>query len=207
MGCKRGIPATTLVVLMAAVSGSVGAQDSSRDFPQRPIRFVIPYVPGGATDIVARLIGPRLTEILNQQIVIDNRVGASGNIALELVAKSAPDGYTLLVGNVSTNSINPVGFATTLKFDPAKALSGITLMASIPNALVAGAGFPPNTLKDVITYTRARPGQLNHGGPIGSYAHLDLLALLNATGMRMVHVPSKGGAGTAITTLVNGEFI
>ncbi len=181
------------------------AEPAAQDYPQRPIRLIVPYAPGGATDIVARIVGPNLTELLGQQVVVDNRVGASGNIALELVAKAQPDGYTLLVGNVSTNSINPIAFAHVLKFDPAKELVGVTLLASIPNLLVSGAGFPPNSLSEVIVYAKARPGQLNHGGPIGSYSHLDLLALLNATGMQMLHVPSKGGAGTAVSTLINGE--
>jgi len=184
---------------------AAGAQSSTQNYPQRPIRLIVPYAPGGATDIVARIVGPKLTELVGQQVVVDNRVGAAGNIALELVARAQPDGYTLLVGNVSTNSINPIAFAQVLKFDPAKELVGVTLLASIPNLLVAGAGFPPNTLSEVIAYAKARPGQLNHGGPIGSYSHLDLLALLNATGMQMLHVPSKGGAGTAVSTLINGE--
>jgi tripartite-type tricarboxylate transporter receptor subunit TctC len=184
---------------------AAGAQSSTQNYPQRPIRLIVPFAPGGATDIVARIAGPKLTELLDQQVVVDNRVGASGNIALELVAKAQPDGYTLLVGNVSTNSINPIAFAQVLKFDPTKELVGVTLLASIPNLLVSGAGFPPNTLSEVIAYAKARPGQLNHGGPIGSYSHLDLLALLNATGMQMLHVPSKGGAGTAVSTLINGE--
>lgn len=184
---------------------AAGAQPAAPDYPQRPIRLIVPYAPGGATDIVARIVGPKLTELLGEQVVVDNRVGAAGNIALELVAKAQPDGYTLLVGNVSTNSINPIAFAHILKFDPAKELVGVTLLASIPNLLVSGAGFPPNSLSEVIAYAKARPGQLNHGGPIGSYSHLDLLALLNATGMQMLHVPSKGGAGTAVSTLINGE--
>ena len=184
---------------------AAGAQSSTENYPQRPIRLIVPYAPGGATDIVARIIGPKLTELVGQQVVVDNRVGAAGNIALELASRAQPDGYTLLVGNVSTNSINPIAFAHQLKFEPAKELVGVTLLASIPNLLVSGANFPPNTLSEVIAYVRARPGKLNHGGPIGSYAHLDLLALLNTTGMQMLHVPSKGGAGTAVTTLINGE--
>lgn len=195
-----------VAIMLFLLSGlAAGAQSSTQNYPQRPIRLIVPFAPGGATDIVARVIGPKLTDLLGQQVVVDNRVGASGNIALELVAKAQPDGYTLLVGNVSTNSINPIAFAQVLKFDPTKELVGVTLLASIPNLLVAGAGFPPNTVSEVIAYAKARPGQLNHGGPIGSYSHLDLLALLNAAGLQMLHVPSKGGAGTAVTTLINGE--
>lgn len=193
------------LTLLLASGLAAGAQPAAENYPQRPIRFIVPYAPGGATDIVGRIVGPKVTDLLGQQVVIDNRVGAAGNIALELVAKAQPDGYTLLVGNVSTNSINPIAFAHILKFDPAKELVGVTLLASIPNLLVSGAAFPPNSLKEVIAYAKARPGQLNHGGPVGSYSHLDLLALLSATGMRMLHVPSKGGAGTAVSTLINGE--
>lgn len=196
----------SVAIMLFLLSGiAAGAQSSTQNYPQRPIRLIVPYAPGGATDIVARIIGPKVTELLGQQVVVDNRVGAAGNIALELASKAQPDGYTLLVGNVSTNSINPIAFAHQLKFEPAKELVGVTLLASIPNLLVSGAHFPPNSLSEVIAYVRARPGKLNHGGPIGSYAHLDLLALLNTTGMQMLHVPSKGGAGTAVTTLINGE--
>lgn len=197
----------SLLAALSIMAGGIaaGAQPAAQNYPQRPIRFLVPYAPGGATDIVARTIGPKLTELIGQQIVIDNRAGAAGNIALELTAKALPDGYTLLIGNVSTNSINPTAFAKVLTFDPVKELTGITLLASIPNFLVTGATFPADTLKEFIAYAKARPGQLNHGGPIGSYAHLDLLALMKAAGMQMVHVPSKGGAGPAVTSLISGE--
>jgi tripartite-type tricarboxylate transporter receptor subunit TctC len=193
--------------MLIAVAGWVsGAGDvAAQDYPRRPIRMIVPYAPGGATDIVARTIGPKITEILGQQVVIDNRSGAAGNIALELVAKAQPDGYTLLVGNVSTNSINPIAFAHVLPIDPLKDLTGITLLASIPNFLVSGASFPAATLKEFVAYAKARPGQLNHGGPIGSYSHLDLLAFMKAAGLQMVHIPSKGGAGTAVTSLISNE--
>jgi tripartite-type tricarboxylate transporter receptor subunit TctC len=193
------------LLLLALATWIVDVVAVAQDYPRRPIRVLVPYAPGGATDIVARTVGPKITEILGQQVVIDNRSGAAGNIALELVARAQPDGYTLLVGNVSTNSINPIAFAHVLPIDPLKELTGVTLLASIPNFLLTSATFPAATLKEFVAYAKARPGQLNHGGPIGSYSHLDLLAFMKAAGIQMVHIPSKGGAGTSVTSLISNE--
>lgn len=169
------------------------------------MRMLVPFAPGGATDIVARILAPALGEVLGQQFVVDNRAGASGNIALELVARAQPDGHTILVSNVATSSINPTGFAKVLKFDPAKELTGVVLVASVPSLLCAGANFPPNTLKDLIDYAKARPGQLNYSNPIGNHSHLSMLDFLSKAGLQMVNVPSKG-AGSAFSTLISGEI-
>jgi tripartite-type tricarboxylate transporter receptor subunit TctC len=177
---------------------------ASESYPQRPIRFIIPFPPGGANDIVARLVGPRLTERLGQQIVVDNRPGASGTIALELAARAQPDGYTFLVGNNTSSSIAPVLYAERMKVNPAKDLTGISLLAAIPHVVVAPARFPPNTFQELIAYVKARPGQLNYNAPLGAHPHLDMLALLAATGTSMVHIPSKG-AGETIPALLRGE--
>ena len=173
-------------------------------YPQRPLRFIVPFPPGGANDIVARLLGPKLTERLGQQIVVDNRPGASGTIALELTARAQPDGYTFIVGNNTSNSIVPVLFAERMKFDPVKELTGISLLAAIPHVVIAAAKFPPNTFQELIAYAKARPGQLNYNAPLGGHPHLDMLALLAATGTSMVHIPSKG-AGETIPSLLRGE--
>ena len=106
-----------------------GAQpDAAKNYPTRPIRLVVPFAPGGATDIVARALAPALSDGLGQQVIVDNRPGAAGNIAVEIVARAQPDGYTVLIGNVSTNTINPTTFASVLKFDPVKDLTGVTLI-------------------------------------------------------------------------------
>ncbi len=173
-------------------------------YPQRPIRFIIPFPPGGANDIVARLLGPRLTEKLGQQIVVDNRPGASGAIALELTARAQPDGYTFLVGNNTSSAIVPILYAQRMKVVPAKEITGISLLAAIPHAVIASTKFPPNTFQELIAYIKARPGQLNYNAPLGGHPHLDMLALLAATGTRMVHIPSKG-AGETIPSLLRGE--
>ncbi|MEO8442268.1 MAG: tripartite tricarboxylate transporter substrate binding protein [Betaproteobacteria bacterium] len=182
------------------------AQPAAADYPQRPVRVVVPFAPGGATDIVARILAPKLGERLGQQFVVDNRAGAAGNIAVELVAAAQPDGYTLLVGNISTNSINPLLFAGKLKADAMRDLAGITLLVSIPNAIVGGPKLPGNTLQEAIAYIRERPGQFNYQAPLGSYSHLDMLALLAAAGIKMTHLPSRG-AGETLPALMRGEIL
>ncbi len=176
----------------------------AQDWPSKPVRMLVPFAAGGATDSVARILAPALGEVLGQQFVVDNRAGASGNIALELVARAPPDGHTILVSNVAASSINPTGFASVLKFDPVRELTGVVLVASVPGVLCAGVNFPPNTLKEMIDYAKARPGQLNYSNPIGNHSHLSMLDFLSKAGMQMVNVPSKG-AGSAFSTLISGE--
>ncbi len=188
------------------MTGCALAAQPAADYPQRPVRVIVPYAPGGATDIVARILAPKLSERLKQQFVVDNRAGAAGNIAVELVATAAPDGYTLLVGNISTNSINPLLFASKMKIDAMRDLAGVTLLASIPNAIVAGPKLPGNTLKEAIAYIKERPGQFNYQAPLGSYSHLDMLALTAVAGIKMTHLPSRG-AGETLPALMRGEIL
>ncbi len=191
--------AIAAAVLLLTFTGAVFA----REYPQRPIRFVIPFAAGGATDIVARILAPKLTERMGQQIVVDNRPGAAGNIAVEITAAAQPDGYTLLVGNISTNSINPILFGKTMKVNALRDLTGVTLLASIPNVIIGGPKLPA-TLKDALAYVKERPGQLNYSAPLGSYSHLDMLAFTAAAGLKMTHIPSKG-AGETLPLLLRGE--
>jgi len=180
------------------------AHGATDGYPTRPIRMLIPFAPGGATDIIARMIEPKMSRALGQQIVVDNRAGAAGNIAVELAAQAQPDGYTLLMGNISTNSINPILFAARMKVNAAKDLAGVTQLVAIPNFIVASPKLPAATLKEAIEYAKARAGQLNYGAPLGSYAHLDMLALNARAGIRMVHVPTKG-AGETLPNLLRGD--
>lgn len=192
-----------LLALAAAPHAAFSAQPA--DYPTRPIRMVIPFAPGGATDIIARVLEPKLGKQLGQQIVIDNRTGAAGNIAVELVAQAQPDGYTLLVGNISTNSINPILFAKTMKVNALKDLTGVSKLVAIPNFILGSPKLPANTLKEALDYAKARPGQLNFQAPLGSYSHLDMLALTAAAGVKMVHLPSKG-AGETLPALLRGDI-
>ena len=132
------------------------AQSSS--WPDRPIKIIVPFAVGGATDIAARIIAPALGEQLGQQFFVEIKAGAAGNIALEYVAQSAPDGYTILIGNVSTNSINEILYASKLKVKPSTSFKTVALVASIPNILVSGPNFPPNNMKELVAYAKARPG-------------------------------------------------
>jgi len=193
------------IVAFTALANLVASQNAmTQNYPMRPIRVLIPFAPGGATDIVARMIEPKVSRALGQPLVVDNRAGAAGNIAVELTAQAQPDGYTLLVGNISTNSINPILFAGRMKVNALKDLAGVTLLVSIPNLILGGPTVPAKTLKEAIAYARERPGQLNYSAPLGSYSHLDMLAFTAAAGITMVHVPSKG-AGETLPLLLRGD--
>lgn len=196
-----------LRAVLAAVAAAIGfaAHAGEADnYPYRPIRLVVPFAPGGATDIIARMLGPKLGERLGQQVVIDNRAGAAGNIAVDIVAAAPPDGYTLLVGNISTNSINPILFAKRMKADALKDLTPVTKLVAIPNFILGSPTIPAKTLQEAIAYARQRPGQLNYQAPLGSYSHLDMLAFTAAAGIKLVHLPSKG-AGETLPALLRGD--
>ena len=194
----------SFVTLLIGVYFLLQSAAVAADYPSRPIRVLIPFAPGGATDIVARMIEPKVSRALGQPFVVDNRAGAAGNIAVDLAAQAQPDGYTLLVGNISTNSINPLLFADKMKSSALKDLTGVTLLVSIPNLILGGPTVPAKTLKEAIAYAKERPGQLNYSAPLGSYSHLDMLAFTAASGIKMVHVPSKG-AGETLPLLLRGD--
>jgi tripartite-type tricarboxylate transporter receptor subunit TctC len=194
--------AVLALALCACAAGASLAQDT---WPSRPVRVIVPFALGGATDLVARILSPSLAETLGQPFVVENRPGASGNIGVEIVAKAAPDAHMLLIGNISTNAINPTGFAGKLAFDPVKDLAPVTLLVSIPTLLVTGPSFPPNTVAELIEYAKKRPGELNYSNPLGSYSHMDTLDLSSKAGIKAVLIPSKG-AGSAITSIINGEI-
>lgn len=194
------------VSAVLAFSALPAAAQTTDQYPSRPVKMLVPYAPGGATDIIARVIAPRLTEALGQSFLVENRPGASGNLALEATAKAAPDGYTLLVGNVSTNAINESTFAHTLGIKPSRDLVGVTKLVEIPHIIVAHPSFPANNVAELIAYARKNPGKINYASAgLGSYPHLDMEKLARRAGMEMVHIPYKGGAGQMIPALMANE--
>ncbi len=190
------------LLLLLLFPGMVAAQP----YPSKPVRMIIPFAPGGASDFVGRIIQPRLAELLGQQVVVDNRPGASGNIGVEATARSAPDGYTIFLGNVGSVAINP-GVFPNLQVNPLKDLIAVTQVVDVPGVLVAHPAFPPNTVKELVDYAKANPGKVNYASPgSGSQNRLEMENLRSAAGgMEMVHVPYKGGAGPAVSALVAGE--
>jgi len=190
----RALAGITAGILSAAlgVSPFSAAAQSADSFPARPIKILVPYAPGGATDIIARIVAAKLTESLAQSVLVENRPGASGNLALEAVAKAPADGYTLFVGNVSTNTINENTF--------------IAKLVEIPHIIATTAGFPANSLAEVIALAKKDPGKINYASAgLGSYPHLDMEKLMKAAGIQMTHIPYKGGAGQMIPAIIAGE--
>jgi tripartite-type tricarboxylate transporter receptor subunit TctC len=198
-----GMVFKTFAALLLALATPAGAQDA---YPSRPVRIIVPYGPGGATDIIARIVAGRMNETLGQSVIVENRAGGAGNIAVEAVAHAAPDGYTLLVGNVSTNAINENIYASQLKIKPSRDLAGIAKLIDIPHLVVAYAGFPANNIAELIALAKKEPGKINFSSVgIGSYPHLDMERFMKAAGIQMTHVPYKGGAGQAIPAMLSGE--
>jgi tripartite-type tricarboxylate transporter receptor subunit TctC len=200
----RSLAFVAAAILCAAQPLPAPAQ--SDGYPNHPVKLLVPYAPGGATDIIARQLGAKLEESLGQPFVVDNRAGASGNIALETAAKAAADGYTLLVGNVSTNAINESTFAGVMQTKPSRDLVGISKLVEIPHVLVAATSFPPNTVAEVIEWAKKNPGKVNYASAgVGTYPHLDMLRFAKAAGIELTHIPYKGGAGQMLPALMSGE--
>jgi len=190
-----------LAVLLALIPSLVFSQA----YPAKPVRMIIPFAPGGASDFVGRIFQARLGELLGQPIVIENRAGASGNLGLEAAARSAPDGYTIYLGNVGTVAINP-GVFPNLPVVPAKDFIAVTQVVDVPGALVAHPSFPPNSIKDLIATAKAYPGKINYASPgSGSQNRLEMELIRKPANLDMVHIPYKGGAGPAATGLIAGE--
>ena len=191
-------------LLLAAGTSHAQAQTAS-GYPQKPVRMIIPFAPGGASDFAGRIISPRLGEALGQQIVIENRAGASGNIGMELAAKASPDGYTIFLGNIGTIAINPAVFLS-LPVHPATDFIPVSLVAELPSILVVHPGVPANTVGELVALAKSKPGELNFASPGSSTMNrLEMEQLIKAAGVKMVHVPYKGGAGPAVTGLLGGE--
>ena len=190
------------VALFAALG--VSAACAQGNYPNKPIRWVVPYAPGGGTDVIARPISIKLGEVLGQPIVYDNRGGGGGLIAGEFVAKSAPDGYTLLVGSGNTHTFPTLLFEK-VPYDPVKDYQTITNFVDVPNVLVAIPTFPPKTIQELVAYGKANPDKINWASSgNGAGGHLALVLFAQQAGIKVIHVPYKG-AGPAVTAMLGGE--
>jgi len=190
------------VLMMASLASIAFAQTN---FPTKPIRLIVGFAPGGGTDIVARAIAPKMSEILGQSVVIENKAGAAGTIGADLVAKSVPDGYTLLMGHSNSNAISPFVLSN-VPYNPATDFTPITYLGYVPNVLVVKSSLPVNSVAQLISLAKSNPGQMTYGSSgIGSTQHLAGALFSKIAGISMNHVPYKG-SGQAIVDLLGGQI-
>jgi len=177
---------------------------AQQNYPSRPIRMICPFPPGGTTDLVARLVALKLTEAWGQQVVVDNRPGAGGVIGTEMVAKAAPDGYTMLLGSITTHAVNPALYRN-LNFDPIRDFQPVTLVVSSPQLLAVHPSVAAKSVKELIALAKAKPGQMNYASAgSGTSPHLTFELFKSVAGIEVTHIPYKG-TGPAITDLLGGQ--
>lgn len=191
--------------LLASLASFACAAPALAQYPTKPLRLVVGLAPGGGTDITARTVAARLSDVLGQQVVVENRPGSGGLIAAEIVSKAPADGYTLLLGSISYSAI----FASLYKklpYDPVKDFAPISLLATTPNVLCASLTFPPKSVAEFIAYAKANPGKVTYASSgNGSSLHLSMEYLKSLTGIDVLHVPYKGGS-TTIPDLIAGQI-
>jgi tripartite-type tricarboxylate transporter receptor subunit TctC len=188
----------------ALLLGMAALQVMAQSYPAKPVKTIVPFPAGGTTDILGRIVAQKLSERLGQQFIIDNRGGAGGNIGADIVAKSAPDGYTLLVGTVGTNAINASLYAK-MPYDTAKDFVPIGLIAAVPNVLVVHPAVPARSVKELIDLLKSKPGEINFASSgNGTSIHLSGELFKTMAGVNMNHIPYKGSA-PALTDLIGGQ--
>ena len=193
-----------LAALAFAFTGLFPACPLAQSYPTRPVTFIVPFPPGGGTDIVARTISPKLSEYLGQQVVVDNRAGAAGIVGTDAAAKAKPDGYTLLIVNVGITSINPTLYPK-LPYDADKAFAPVSLICELPFVLMASPSLKASSVKELVALAKANPGKVTFASSgQGGSPHLTAELFQLATGTSMTHVPYKGG-GPAMTDLMAGH--
>lgn len=189
------------VLLLALLTSSAVAQS----YPTKPIRIIVAYTPAGTTDILARIIGQKMSENWGQPVIVENRAGAAGNIGTELAAKATPDGYTLIMGTAGTHGIN-VSLYRKLNWHSLRDFAPVSLVAMVPNIMVVNNSLPIKSVKDLIAYAKANPGKLSYGSPgNGSTAHLSMELFKSMTGTNLVHIPYKGSAGV-LADVMGGQI-
>ena len=194
-----------LLVTLAAVPFTLRAQTQGERYPSKPMRMIVPFAPGGASDFVARVLQPRLAALLGQAVVIENKPGAAGNIGMEAAATAPPDGYTVFLGNVGTLAINPTIFGAKQRFT-ASAFVPVSLVSNVPDVLVTASSFPAKTVTELVEHAKKNAAQMSFASPgSGSLNRLEMELFRSLAGLDMVHVPYKGGAGPAVTDIVGGQ--
>jgi len=194
-------------VLTVVAGAAPLAVTCAAEYPERPITIIIPYPPGGATHIVTAAVAREMEKSLGQPLRLDHKAGRDGMIALEAAGKAAPDGYTLMAGNPTTNAVNPVVRRRQLPFDYAQAIAPITVMSEIPNLFLVAANFPAANFKEFIAYVKQNPGKVKFGAPgIGAGEHLNGLVFGKAAGLDMPFQRHEGGALEALRDLMDGKF-
>ena len=191
--------------LMAAAMACAAIGGWAQPYPAKPIRIIVPFPAGGTADIMARVVGQKMTETWGQQVLIDNRSGAGGNIAADLAARSAPDGYTLFLCTVGTHAVHQTLYEK-LPFDPIKDFSAVAYIAGVPNVVVVHPSIPVKSVKELIGFIKARPGRINFGSAgTGSSVHMSGEMLKVMAGLDMTHIPYKGNP-QAVTDLMAGQI-
>ena len=205
MKIARLLFAALAAAALAPSTGALAQAKKKDEYPSRPVRMIVPFAPGGASDTVGRIIQPAMADLLKQQVVVDNRGGAAGNIGVELAVKASPDGYNFLLGNIGTMAINP-NYYTKFPYRPLKDLVPVTQVVDVPGCLVVHPSLPVKSVKDLIAHMKANPGKLNYGAPAPSSANaLEMVSFLRATGTDAVQIAYKGGAGPAMIGLLGNE--
>jgi tripartite-type tricarboxylate transporter receptor subunit TctC len=193
-----------ITCLAACLAAALAVPVAAQTYPAKPIRFVIGFTPGGGSDIVGRLVGQKMIESMGQQIIYDNRPGAGGNIAAELVTRAAPDGYTIYLAQIAAVAISP-GLYAKLPYDPVKDFAPISLLATGPNVLAVHPTLPVRDVKGLVALARSRPGELSYASAgVGTVQHLAGESFNTMAKVRMVHVPYKGSA-PALLDLMGGQ--
>lgn len=202
---RRPFLLTGLVVGSALALPAVACAQDSQDYPNQTITIVVPFSPAGGVDTMARLLAEELRASLKQNIIVDNKPGASGMIGARAVAKAKPDGYTLLMGSAGETAINAFIYQSKMQYSPSRDLAPIALVARVPNVLVASKSFPPNTIEQLVDYAKKNPGNVVYSSSgVGNPQHLNGALLEQMAGIRMVHAPYKGAAGQLVD-LISGN--
>lgn len=198
-----GLALASATLLAVPVAAHAQAAKASK-YPERPVRLLVGFAPGGGADSAARPVAQRLSEVFDQQFVVDNRPGAGGNIATEIASRAAPDGQTLLVGTIAALAINPSIYEK-LGFDPVRDFAPITSMVSSINVLVVHPSMPAKNVKELVALIKSKPGSINYGSSgVGGAGHLAGVLMEHMTGTDIIHIPYKGGS-PAMTALLGGE--